>query len=152
VQKIDPDIISGILVALFGLVVAIYAFNHYPLGTLRRMGPGMFPAGLGGIISCLGAALAVSAFFRRGHVAINFRFEFRTAFLVVTSVVVFALLIRSAGLVPAVIAVVFISAVADRAATLKSTVVLAVALCALAYVLFRLALGLNLPLLIWPGS
>ncbi|WP_204570085.1 tripartite tricarboxylate transporter TctB family protein [Arsenicitalea aurantiaca] len=151
-HKIDPDLISGMLVALFGLIVAIYAFNHYPMGTLRRMGPGMFPVGLGGLISCLGGALALSALFRRGHVAIPFRFESRTAVLVIVSVAAFALLIRSAGLVPAVIAVVSLSAFADKAATLRSTLVLAVALCALAYVLFRLALGLNLPLLIWPGA
>ena len=52
-----------LLILLFGglgLFVAIYAATHYPLGTALRMGPGYFPAGVGGIVALLGLVLTAS--------------------------------------------------------------------------------------------
>ncbi|CAM3252606.1 tripartite tricarboxylate transporter TctB family protein [Paracoccus nototheniae] len=147
------DLGAGLVVAALGIAVAAYTIAHYPLGSLRRMGPGMFPMGLGVAIAVLGASIALTAL--PGQPASldpphdGDRFETRTAILALAGVVGFALLVRPMGLVPAVLVVVGISAFADRQNRARSVAVLAVALAALAAVMFRFALGLPFPLFAW---
>ena len=54
-QKRDlKDILAGAVLIALGLPGAAYALATLPLGTLRRMGPGMFPAALGLILALFG--------------------------------------------------------------------------------------------------
>jgi hypothetical protein len=149
-RRNHADLISGVLVAAFGVAVALYAQSHYPLGTLRRMGPGMFPLGLGLTIAILGAALAIAAWFQPAEGQRRDSVQWRPAVLVVLGVIAFSILIRVAGLFPAVVAVVGISAFSDTRATFLSVAVLSATLCALAVIIFKLALGMNFQLLVWP--
>jgi hypothetical protein len=48
------DIVGGLLLVVLGLGFSWYAAEHYDLGSLRRMGPGMFPTVLGVALACLG--------------------------------------------------------------------------------------------------
>ena len=142
------DLAAGLLIALLGGAVAVYAASSYDLGTLRRMGPGMFPMGLGALMGALGLILALGAARRsltlaRDRVGV----EFRSAALATAGVTAFGLLIRPAGLVLAVLAVVIIPAFADRKNQPLSIIVLAVALAVLAVAIFHWLLGLPMPLL-----
>ncbi len=60
------DLIAGALIAMTGGLIAAQAGLSYDLGTLRRMGPGMFPFGLGLLMVGLGVVIAGTAFFRLG--------------------------------------------------------------------------------------
>lgn len=145
------DLAAGLLVALLGAAVAVYAATSYDLGTLRRMGPGMFPMGLGALMGALGLILALGAARRsRAPLALardRIGVEFRSAALATAGVVAFGLLIRPAGLVLAVLAVVIIPAFADRKNRPLPIIVLAVSLAVLAVAIFHWLLGLPMPLL-----
>lgn len=145
------DLAAGLLVALLGAAVAFYAASSYDLGTLRRMGPGMFPMGLGVLMGALGLILALGAARRsRAPLALardRIGVEFRSAALATAGVVAFGLLIRPAGLVLAVLAVVIIPAFADRKNRPLPIIVLAVSLAVLAVAIFHWLLGLPMPLL-----
>ncbi len=145
------DVVPGILIAAFGAAVAGYAVQTYTIGTLQRMGPGMFPMGLGVLLSVLGVALAIVGWFRSTEPQVDLStIQWRPAVLILISVTAFALLIRSAGLFPAVIAVVGISAFSDKISRPGTVVVLCGVLCVLAWLIFSVGLGLNLKLLDWP--
>ena len=145
------DLAAGVLIALLGAAVAVHAATSYDLGTLRRMGPGMFPMGLGVLMGALGAMLALGAARRtaaplalpRDRIGV----AFRSAALATAGVTAFGLLIRPAGLILAVLAVVVIPAFADRKNRPLQVIVLAVLLAALAVAIFSWLLGLPMPLL-----
>lgn len=145
-----PDIIAGVIIAVFGTIVAVYAATHYNIGTVRRMGPGMFPTALGVIIGVLGVLLTLTAALRMIPAERIPEINWRAAVLVLTSVVLFSVLINTAGLFPAVIAVIATSAYADKGATVKTTVILSAILSVLAFLIFKFALGMNFKLMEWP--
>lgn len=155
------DLVAGLLVTLLGAGLAYMAQAGYPLGTLRRMGPGMFPLGLGLALTGLGMVLAVAGWLRgRAEAAAPpdpeaepsplSDIQWRTALLTLAGVIAFALLIQRAGLIPAALAVVAISAFADQRNTALAVTFLAALLCALAVLVFKLALGMHFHLVIWP--
>lgn len=145
------DIVSGAIIAVFGIVVAIYAFQHYNIGTLQRMGPGMFPMALGILIAALGAVLAIAAWARTGQPSITLAdVQWREALFILAAVTLFSLLIRTAGLIPAIVAVVGVSAFADKRANVLTVAVLSAVLCTLAFLIFRVGLRMNFRLLEWP--
>jgi hypothetical protein len=136
------DVIGGALLLICGLLFSWYAAGHYELGTLRRMGPGMFPMALGFVLAGFGVMLMISAFFRPGP-AMEARVV--VPLFVLAGVAAFALLIRPFGLLPAILAVVAISSLAERRVNPKSVALLSASLCLLAYLVFRVGLGLAIP-------
>ncbi|MDO5631611.1 MAG: tripartite tricarboxylate transporter TctB family protein [Paracoccus sp. (in: a-proteobacteria)] len=144
------DTTGGIVIALFGAAVAVYAAQNYNLGTLRRVGPGMMPMALGVLIGALGAAIALNAWIKGRADALSEAVEWRTATLIIIAVIAFALMIQPFGLIPSVIAVVGISAFSDNRANPVNVAILCAALCLLAWAIFRLALGMNFALIRWP--
>ncbi|WP_209428003.1 tripartite tricarboxylate transporter TctB family protein [Pararhodobacter sp. SW119] len=155
-QNARADMIAGLLVCGAGIVIAVYAYANYPMGSLRRMGPGMFPMGSGSILALLGLVLAINSWrslrAETGRDWPTVQFELRTAFLSVVGVVAFALLLRPLGLIPAVLAVVGISALSDGKNTPLGIGVLALFLAALATIIFKFGLGMSFPLFAWNWS
>lgn len=145
------EVVPGILIAAFGAIVAVYAFQNYSIGTLQRMGPGMFPMALGILIGGLGLALALAEWLKSAEAPVDLStVQWRASIFILSSVVVFSLLIRTAGLIPAVFGVVGISAFADKSARPFTAVILCTILCVLAWLIFRVGLGMHLKLLDWP--
>ena len=141
------DIFGGFLLVVFGGWVAWYSATHYELGTFRRMAPGMFPMMLGIILAGFGVAIAAPAFFRPGerpHVRIW------TPLFVLAGVAAFAILVRPFGLIPAILGVVIISSLAEMKVRPVSLTILCVALCLIAWLTFRVGLGLPMPMFRWP--
>lgn len=156
IQNARADIVAGLLVCGVGIVISVYAYGNYPMGSLRRMGPGMFPIGLGMVLSGLGLVLAVNSWrslrANAGHEWPAVQFEWRTAILSVAGVVAFALLLRPLGLIPAVMAVVGISALSDARNTPLGIGALALVLVALATIIFKFGLGMSFALIAWNWS
>ena len=55
------DVVAGAALIAVGALYAGYAAWDLPLGSLRRMGPGLFPVGLGALLALFGACIAVPA-------------------------------------------------------------------------------------------
>ena len=147
-EKFDhADMIGGLLLIGVGLTVTFVSASSYPLGTLQRMGPGMFPAGLGIILAFLGAILAI-----RSVGVPNTRLDIRiiTPVFVIISIAAFAFVIERFGLVPAIVTIVVISSIAELKFKPVSILVLSGVLCVIASLVFVVFLGLVMPLWKWP--
>lgn len=139
---------GGLMVALG--VGAMIVGSTYHVGTLRVMGPGFFPVLLGALLALTG--LTIIIFARLSATATSLKsihFDARTWALIVASLVAFVVIGTYGGLLPAAFAVTFIAALADRGNTLQSALILSVAICAVAVVVFSWALQMQLPLLQW---
>lgn len=141
------DIAGGFLLVAVGLIFSWYATAHYDLGTMRRMGPGMFPTALGVVLAGFGFMIAIPAAFRPGVMP---EIRIWTPLYVLTGVAAFALMIRPMGLIPAVLGVVVISSLAELKVKPVSLTVLSTVLCLIAWLVFRVGLGLPVALFRWP--
>lgn len=140
------DFFAGLVFLGFG-VGAIAIARHYPMGSAMRMGPGYFPAILGGLLILTGLALALRAFRLQGDPVGTW--AVRPLLLVHGAVVAFALLVQPLGLVVATLALVVLSRLGGWDARAGEVAVLFVCLAGLAVGLF--VYGLGLPFRIWPG-
>lgn len=141
------DMVGGALLVLVGIAVTLISIMNYPLGTLTRMGPGMFPAGLGGALAFFGLILFLQAFRRRGE-----RPELRiwSPLFVLGGVAAFAMLVKPFGLIPAILGITIVSSLAELRIRPASLGLLCLALCLIAPGVFKYGLGLRLPLFAWP--
>jgi len=141
------DILGGGLLIVLGLAIAAYAQANYAMGTLRRMGPGMFPAGVGLLLAVTGALTILPALFRPGRMP---QVKWGPMILILLSVAVFALAIRPFGLIPAVAACVLVAALSEPTNRPLTILLLAVTLPALAWLVFVFGLRLPMQPFRWP--
>ncbi len=133
---------------LFGLG-AIAEGTGYHLGTLRRMGPGFFPAAVGALLVLCGIIIAIEGLSRKNVSDGRGRPEWRGWLCIIGGIVAFILLGKYTGLLPATFSIVFISALGGRQNTLKGALILSLAVCAVAVAIFWWALGIQFPLVMW---
>jgi len=137
------------------LSLAIVAFGAYVayegagmnVGTLRRIGPGFFPILLGTAIALLGAA----TLFERPEPRRDEGFALRPLLCVSLAILAFALLVRSAGLVPATLALVALVSLGQSRVAPGAALLTGLGLCLLGYLVFIQGLGLPLRPLVWPS-
>ncbi len=141
------DIIGGGIMLAFGLFCAIYAQEHYKLGSATRMGPGWFPMYLGYLLAILGAIIMIPAFFRKGEAI---EMQYKATFLLTLGVFLFAATIKTIGLVPAVLLQMAVTVAADDKLGLKGAAILAASTTLAIYLIFEVGLGLGLAPFIWP--
>jgi hypothetical protein len=143
------DIIGGTTLVLGGVFVVAYATSQLQIGSLGRMGPGLFPAALGVLLCFFGILLAVPALFRPGTLP---TIELRSLVFVLASILVFGLTIRRFGVAPAVIALTLVAALADRQFPWLKAVALAVALAVIAVLIFNVGLEIPVEAIRWWGK
>lgn len=141
------DIVGGILLILFGGAVTYTSVTFYPMGTASRMGPGMFPAGLGVVLAVLGLLLALQALRKPGDKP---DIRIFSPLFVLGGIAAFAALIGPFGLIPAIVAILVISSLADLKIRPVSLVLSCIGLSLLAPFVFVFLLGLQIPLIRWP--
>ena len=140
------DFWSGVMFAAFGLAFVAFA-RQYDMGTAARMGPAYFPTVLGGLLLLLGVVVAIRGLTAKttdGHVD---RFHFKPLLLILGAVVAFGLLLRPAGLVGALAALVIISSLGSNEFRLRDVLLLTVGLAVLVLVVFIYGLGMTVPVL-----
>lgn len=142
----NRDFTAGILLTAIGVFAAYYSVTHYNLGTLHRVGPGLFPAAIGVVMIALGLMVVIPAALREGE-----RTEFRLRPLVASlgGLLAFGLLIRTAGIVPAIYGLVLVASLAEQPRWVQ-TIVLATGLSVGATLIFKVGLGLQAPIAVWP--
>ncbi len=141
------DFYSGLIFIAFG-VAAIVIGSNYALGTAARMGPGYFPRLLGILLIVLGAALSLRALRSRGEPLPGWKW--RPTIIVLGSVVLFGLMVNTAGLVLSTVVLIVLSSAASMEFRPKEALISGVLLAALCVGVFVIGLKLQLP--IWPGS
>lgn len=139
------DFYAGLLFIFFGAFAIVVARN-YPMGTAGRMGAGYLPTLLGAILVVFGLILIPRAFWINGEKIQPW--GLRPLIFVLGSVVIFALLVESLGLVVATLALILISSLGSWEFRLKEVFILYFILTALAVGIF--VYGLRLPFKIWP--
>jgi putative tricarboxylic transport membrane protein len=138
------DFWSGLLFLGVGSAAVLLA-QKYPLGTALKMGPGYFPIALGGLLALVGLAAIARSFIRPG--AALEPFHWRLVSMVLGATVLFGVLVRNAGLVAAVPALVLVAAAASVYFRWRTALVLSLGLAAFSALLFAIALRLPLPLI-----
>lgn len=142
------DAAAGLVLVLCGLALYAHVIASYDIGTLRRMGPGMVPMGLSLMLAGLGAVLALTALLRPPQELPQV--QVRPFIFVLAAIGGFAFALRLLGLVPAVVLLVGLSTLADRDARAGTFLALSAVLAAMAFLVFRVGLGMNLPPFRWP--
>lgn len=140
------DLTAGLVLIVIGLVFAIGSLQ-LRIGTARSMGAGFFPLMFSAATVVIGLLVALPALSRGGDLIIP---PWRPFLAVTGSIAAFAALMEPFGLLPAVVAAVCLAAVADRRSTPTGTVFLAAGLAAGCWVLFVVALGLQIPIFRMP--
>lgn len=133
------DFWTGIIFLIIGLA-AILIGRDYAMGTAGKMGPAYFPTILGGLLALIGLVAAVRSFFREGE-PIE-KFAIKETILILSGVLLFGFLIRGAGLVAAIFAVVLFSAFASAKFKVLHGIALAAGMTVFAVVVFVKLLGL----------
>lgn len=149
--KGPKDFWTGLLYLTIGGLAVVLA-RDYGMGDTARMGPGYFPTVLGALLVIFGAVSLGRSLLRRGE-AIG-AIAWKPIVLIVGATVIFAYLLKPAGLVLALLALILISASASSRFRFewKATAAMLglIAFCSLVFVN---GLGIPLPLLgAWFGG
>jgi hypothetical protein len=138
---ISKDFWSGMMFAGFGVFALTYGSN-LAVGTAVRMGPGYVPRMLSYILIALGLVILVRALMKPGETIE--RLHWKPIVMITAGVVAFALLFETAGMFPALVALIFLSALGGEEFKVVETVLSCVVLTALCIVLFKLGLQMNI--------
>lgn len=141
------DIWGGGFLVLVGAGAALDVTAKLQLGSIARMGPGMFPTALAVLLIVIGLAILVPALFRQGEPV---SLDWRSLGAILLSVLAFGLMIRTFGMVPAIIVQTLIATLADGKLGLVRSVTLSVCVALLAYLIFKAGLGLPVAAVNWP--
>ena len=134
------DFIGGCLSVALGLFALLTA-SSYPMGSLLRMGPGFFPSTIAVLIVLLGCALIGASFYSKPMPKqSNANIRFRPVLMIGLGIVLFALLLERTGLIPATLALVLVSSLAEPRWRPRRAAMLALAMAVLVYVIFIIVL------------
>jgi uncharacterized membrane protein len=126
--------------------LGMWIARDYPFGSALRMGPGYFPTVLGGIMVAMGIYVLALGL-RKDHEKIQGNWSIRALIVLPISMVVFGILMEEAGFIPAMLALIPISAAAGRDFKWVEVVPLTIGLTILCAAGFIFALGLPYPLI-----
>lgn len=138
------DFWTGLIYVLLGSG-AFWIALDYPLGTVGRMGPGYFPRVLALILVVIGAIALVRAFVSVsepvGHLA------WKPLLLICGAIVLYGMLVQTAGLVVALAVLLMVGAMASRETRFDvKSIVGMVVLIAFCVLVFIKGLGLPIPM------
>lgn len=135
------DFFSGLILVSFGGITVLESLR-YEMGSAARMQAGYFPCILGGILSLLGLTLVFRSFVIRGEPVKAL--AYRPLIMVTASVIAFAFLLESWGLIIATMALVFLCSLGRREFRLGEVFLLYICLIVLSTGLFVFGLGVTL--------
>jgi len=143
--RTNKDLWAGLMYIGTG-ALGMWIARDYPFGSALRMGPGYFPTVLGGIMVAMGIYVLVLGL-RKDHEKIQGNWSIRALIVLPISMVVFGFLMEEAGFIPAMAALIPISAAAGRDFKWLEVVPLTIALTIACAAGFIFALGLPYPLI-----
>jgi len=144
--KAPKDFWAGLMFIAFGAAFMIIALKNYQIGSAVRMGPGYFPTVLGGLMVFLGVLVLLTSLVIDGPKVP--KFGFRPMIFVLAGCLVFAYMLKPAGVVVSIIALVIITATGGHEFKWKEVLILGV--CLAVGSVFVFVKGLTLPFPICP--
>jgi putative Ca2+/H+ antiporter (TMEM165/GDT1 family) len=149
------DFYAGGLMVLLGLGVALKG-TTYRAGTLMHMGPGFLPTVLGIILVLIGIAIAAVALSpadnEENQSILPEQPQWWAWLCILLSPVFFIFFGRYFGMAPGTFACVFIAALGDKNATLRSSIVLSAIVTVFGVGLFSYFLQVPMPIFTWRGG
>jgi len=139
----NKDFWAGVMFIGFG-AAAMFIARDYRFGSAKLMGPGFFPTILGGILVGFGVCITAVGLLRGEK--IQERLSIRALVLLPLSLILFGLLVQSAGFIPAIAVLMFIAALSGRQFRFLEVLVLTGILVVATVSLFIWGLGLPYPL------
>ncbi|GGF07834.1 tripartite tricarboxylate transporter TctB family protein [Stappia taiwanensis] len=143
-MKTLRDAGGGLLIAAIGLLFLLGA-REMPLGSLRNMGPGMFPTALSVVAIIAGLAIAALEVLRNAEAAMTF--DLRALACVGGAIALYAVLMESAGLLATTVIAVFLLAAAPQRFRPMETLLVGVGLSVFTWAVFVKGLGMPLSFL-----
>ena len=140
----SKDFWAGLSLIAVGAAAIILARN-YAFGTALRMGPGYFPSVLGGLLILFGLYILANGL-RSGEKIVG-SWSLRALIVLPLALVLFGVLIDRAGFIPAMLVLIFGSALAGTEFRPVEMILFSVFLTALCAAVFVWALGLPYPLI-----
>ncbi len=140
----NKDFWAGMMLIGIG-AAAMFIAREYRLGSASRMGPGFFPTVLSAILIAFGVAI-MAAGLRSGE-KIQGSLSLRALILLPASLVLFGVLMEVAGFIPALVALVFLSAASGREFAFGEVSLMTALLTVASVALFIWGLGLPYPLI-----
>ena len=131
---------ASVALIVFGLAFMVLAYG-YGLGTPINFGPGLFPFVFGGLL-VVTVAIDFAQVVNDKAPDIVAGIELRRLLCVCISLLAFALLLGSAGFVPAVFVTTAVAMRAEPSVSWKILLLYAVSLSAVCYVVFLVILGI----------
>lgn len=150
-QLKKKDFYAGIVLLLLGAGVALNSTN-YKLGTLTRMGPGMFPFVLGVMLMIVGGLIFIAGWTtpaQEEERILPERMQWRGWVCILGGPLAFIIFGIYFGMIAATFMCVFIAALGDKTSTLKGSAILAGAVTVAGCLLFSYVLKVPFPLFRW---
>lgn len=144
--KSSQDTAAGLFLIALALF-AIWQSAGLAAGSLNQMGPGMLPRALGAVTGLCGLALLIQSF-RAGNAPLE-RWALRGPICILGAAVAFGLTVRPLGLALAGPLAVILCSFASHETRLVETTIFGVVMTAFCIGLFKLALGLPIPVAPW---
>ena len=141
------DFYAGLVFVFFGSAAIVLA-AFYQIGTAAKMGPGYFPFLLGGVLTIIGIVTSVKSISGEKGTRGELFFRARPVIFVLSSVVLFGLLLRPLGLLVSTITLVIVSSAASDEFRKKEAIFNAFVLLGIILIIFVCFLRFQIP--VWP--
>jgi hypothetical protein len=140
----NKDFWAGMMLIGIGMA-AMFISRDYRFGSALRMGPGFFPTILSAILIVFGVSI-IAVGLRSGE-KIQGSVSLRALIMLPLSLILFGILMDLAGFIPALVALVFVSAASGKEFKIVEVLLLTVVMTVASAALFIWGLGLPYPLL-----
>jgi hypothetical protein len=140
----NTDFWAGMMLIVIG-AAALFIARDYRFGSALRMGPGFFPTILSVILIVFG--VCITAVGLRSGEKIQGNLSLRAFILLPLSLILFGVLMDLAGFIPALAALIFVSAASGREFKSMEVLALTAVLTVASVALFIWGLGLPYPLI-----
>lgn len=144
--KNHKDFNTGLLFIFFGISTTALV-RSYPIGTAAKMGPGYFPFVLGLMLIVLGFVILLKSLSKGRGIRRKGPIRVRPAILVLSSIVLFGLLLLPLGLLFSTLLLVLISSMASDEFKIKVAILNALILLIVVLVIFVYFLQFQIPVL-----
>jgi putative tricarboxylic transport membrane protein len=145
--KSPKEFWAGLMFIAFGLFFLIVSMKSYQLGSAVRMGPGYFPAVLGGILAVLGLLTFFQGLTLEGPKVP--KMHLRPIFFISLALILFGYLMKPLGFVIACVLLIVVSAFGGHEFRWKEVTLLSVLMVIFSVLVF--VKGLTLPFPLWPA-
>lgn len=142
----NKDFLAGLLMIGLG-AIAFYMALDYPFGSALRMGPGYFPRVLAGILIAFGIFVGLRGL--RIKEKVEGVWGWKALALITAAFYAYGWLMDRIGMIPSLVVLFFVSALAGHEFKLKEVIILTVVMTAFAWAVFIWGLGMPYRLFWW---